>query len=316
MKEEEVINLSSKCNFNATKALPLKLEASGREYWRVLDNKDSLVLCYLNPSLGDHLDFLKISNLLNANNISTADVIHHNADIGVTFQKDLGDDDLLTIFNEENKQDLLKRSLDLLAKIQGLPQEEIPKLTHDELVDQMHLFKDIFCINFLEVEPDNSIDDLMLLTTENIKQQPWVNCHFDFERRNLILHQNQITVIDHQDMKIGPLGIDLSGILIDHYYPVNLKDINMMLDYFSKQIKSKYNSEELFNFLRWGSIQRNMRILGTLANLFIEHKRSFRLKDLPMILSNLECMIPDNHKSKLFISEQLKPLLNKKLLDI
>ena len=316
MKEEEVINLSSKCNFNATKAIPLKLEASGREYWRVLDNKDSLVLCYLNPSLGDHLDFLKISNLLNANNISTADVIHHNADIGVTLQKDLGDNDLLTIFNEENKQDLLKRSLDLLAKIQGLPQEEIPKLTHDELVDQMHLFKDIFCINFLEVEPDNSIDDLMLLAIENIKQQPLVNCHFDFERRNLILHQNQITVIDHQDMKIGPLGIDLSGILIDHYYPVNLKDINMMLDYFSKQIKSKYNSEELFNFLRWGSIQRNMRILGTLANLFIEHKRSFRLKDLPMILSNLECMIPDNHKSKLFISEQLQPLLNKKLLDI
>jgi len=311
LKEEEVINLSSKCNFNATKAIPLKLEASGREYWRVLDNKDSLVLCYLNPSLGDHLDFLKISNLLNANNISTADVIHHNADIGVTLQKDLGDNDLLTIFNEENKQDLLKRSLDLLAKIQGLPQEEIPKLTHDELADQMHLFKDIFCINFLEVEPDNSIDDLMLLTTENIKQQPLVNCHFDFERRNLILHQNQITVIDHQDMKIGPLGIDLSGILIDHYYPVNLKDINMMLDYFSKQIKSKYNSEELFNFLRWGSIQRNMRILGTLANLFIEHKRSFRLKDLPMILSNLECMIPDNHKSKLFISEQLQPLLNK-----
>ena len=316
MKEEEVINLSSKCNFNATKAIPLKLEASGREYWRVLDNKDSLVLCYLNPSLGDHLDFLKISNLLNANNISTADVIHHNADIGVTLQKDLGDDDLLTIFNEENKQDLLKRSLDLLAKIQGLPQEKIPKLTHDELVDQMHLFKDIFCINFLEVEPDNSIDDLMLLAIENIKQQPWVNCHFDFERRNLILHQNQITVIDHQDMKIGPLGIDLSGILIDHYYPVNLTDINMMLAYFSKQIKSKHNPEELFNFLKWGSIQRNMRILGTLANLFTEHERSFRLKDLPMILSNLECMIPDNHKSKLFISEQLKPLLNKKLLDI
>jgi aminoglycoside/choline kinase family phosphotransferase len=270
----------------------------------------------LNPSLGDHLDFLKISNLLNANNISTADVIHHNADIGVTLQKDLGDDDLLRIFNEENKQDLLKQSLDLLAKIQALPQEEIPKLTHEELVDQMHLFKDIFCVNFLAVEPDNSIDDLMLLATENIKQQPLVNCHFDFERRNLILHQNQITVIDHQDMKIGPLGIDLSGILIDHYYPVNLKDINMMLAYFSKQIKSKYNSEELFNFLRWGSIQRNMRILGTLANLFIEHKRSFRLKDLPMILSNLECMIPDNHKSKLFISEQLQPLLNKKLLDI
>ena len=97
---------------------------------------------------------------------------------------------------------------------------------------------------------------------------------------------------------------------------MNFEDINILLDYFSKQIKSKHSPEELFNFLKWGSIQRNMRILGTLANLFTEHERSFRLKDLPMILSNLECMIPDNHKSKFFISEQLKPLLNKKLLDI
>ena len=316
MKEEEVINLSSKCNFNATKAIPLKLEASGREYWRVLDNKDSLVLCYLNPSLGDHLDFLKISNLLNTNNISTADIIYHNPDIGVTLQKDLGDKDLLTILNDENKQDLLKRSLDLLAKIQRLPQEEIPKLTHGDLVDQMNLFRDIFCIKFLEVEPDNSIDDLMELTTENINKQPWVNCHFDFERRNLILYQDQIAVIDHQDMKIGPFGIDLSGLLIDHYFPVNFKDINVMLDYFSKQIQFKYTPEELLDFLRWGSIQRNMRILGTLANLYLEHNRSFRLKDLPMILSNLECMIPDNHKSRIFITEKLKRPLNEMILSL
>ena len=69
-----------------------------------------------------------------------------------------------------------------------------------------------------------------------------------------------------------------------------------------------------------GNIQNEMdaRYLeqSSLTNLFTEHKRSFRLKDLPMILSNLECMIPDNHKSKFFLSEQLKPLLNKKLLDI
>ena len=316
MKEDEVIKLSSECNFNATKASPLKLEASGREYWRISDNSDSLVFCYLNPLLGDHFDFLKISNLFKANNINTTDILYHNPNIGVTLQKDLGDDDLLTIFNAKNKQDLLKRSLDVLAKIQRLPQEGIPKLTHDDLIDQMNLFVDIFCINFLKVDPDNSIDDLMLLTKENIKKQPWVNCHFDFERRNLILHQDQITVIDHQDMKIGPLGIDLSGILIDHYYPVNFADINTMLDYFSKQIEYNYDSQELLDFLRWGAIQRNMRILGTLANLYLEHNRIFRLKDLPMILSNLEDMIPDNHKSKFFISEKLKPLLNEVLLEL
>ena len=57
-----------------------------------------------------------------------------------------------------------------------------------------------------------------------------------------------------------------------------------------------------------------MRILGTLANLHLKHNRSFRLKDLPMILSNLEYMIPDNHESKFFISKKLKPLLSEKIL--
>ena len=58
--------------------------------------------------------------------------------------------------------------------------------------------------------------------------QPWANCHFDYERRNLIsdLTENKIYMIDYQDTKIGPIGIDIAGILLDHYYPLNKQDIN------------------------------------------------------------------------------------------
>ena len=61
MKEEEVIKLSNLCNFNADYASPLKNEASGREYWRVSNNKESFVLCYLDPKKGNHSDFIKFS---------------------------------------------------------------------------------------------------------------------------------------------------------------------------------------------------------------------------------------------------------------
>ena len=90
-------------------------------------------------------------------------------------------------------------------------------------------------MEFLGLKTDISIDDLISSTIQNLMIQPWVNCHFDFERRNLILNQEQITVIDYQDMKIGPIGIDLSGILIDHYYNVDFKNIENMLNYFSKK---------------------------------------------------------------------------------
>ena len=140
-----------------------------------------------------------------------------------------------------------------------------------------------------------------------------MNCHFDFERRNLILSRDLIKVIDYQDMKIGPIGIDLSGILIDHYYEVNFENIHDLLGYFSEQVGLKYSGEELFEFLRWGCIQRNMRILGTLSNLYIKHKRSFRLKDLPMILLNLTSMIPENHASREFILQETESLLNHRI---
>ena len=316
MKEDEIINLSIQCNFNAIKASPLKLEASGREYWRVTNEDNSMILCYLDPSIGDHSDFIKITNSLKENNINSVNIIHHNADLGVTLQEDLGDSDLLSILEEENELKLLRGSLDLLIKIQDSKIGNIQKFSEDELEQQMNLFKDIFCIEFLNIQPDESINDLVSLVLNNLNDQPWVNCHFDFERRNLILQNNQIKVIDYQDMKIGPIGIDLSGILIDHYYPVNFEKIETLLSYFADKIESKHTKLELFEFLRWGCIQRNMRILGTLANLYLKQDRAVRLKDLPMILLNLHSMIPEKHPSRTFILNQAQSTLNNRILNL
>ena len=157
MKEDEVINLSKQCNFNANQALPLKLEASGREYWRVINDNDSLVLCYLDPSKGDHSDFIKITNSLKENNVNSVDILYHNADLGVTLQQDLGDKDLLTTLSEDNKFELLKGSLDLLIKIQNANIEDIERFSENELEQQMNLFKDVFCLEFLNINVDLSL---------------------------------------------------------------------------------------------------------------------------------------------------------------
>ena len=50
--------------------------------------------------------------------------------------------------------------------------------------------------------------------------------------------------------------------------------------------------------LQGGScIQRNMRILGTLSNLYLQKDRSFRLKDLTTILDNLIFAIPSEFQA-------------------
>ena len=74
-------------------------------------------MCYLDPNEGDHENFINISNELKRNHISGVDIIHHDKQVGVTIQEDLGDKDLISIFNDDNKKELIERSLNLLIRI-------------------------------------------------------------------------------------------------------------------------------------------------------------------------------------------------------
>jgi len=146
-----------------------------------------------------------------------------------------------------------------------------------------------------------------------------MNCHFDFERRNIILDANkQIAIIDYQDLCIAPIGIDLAGLLIDHYVKYSDEMISNSLDKYINYMNLDLSSEDIFEWVRWGAIQRNMRILGTLSKIYIEHNRSFRLKDLSMILDNLIDLIPDeNYESlKQFLSIDVRSQLSIKMAQI
>ena len=59
-----------------------------------------------------------------------------------------------------------------------------------------------------------------------------------------------------------------------------------------------------------------MRILGTLTNLYLIHNRTYRLKDLPMIFSNLVAMIPDELNIKEDITDKVQSLLLKRISEI
>ena len=60
-----------------------------------------------------------------------------------------------------------------------------------------------------------------------------------------------------------------------------------------------------------------MRILGTLSKLYIETKRSFRLKDLSQILDNFINLIPEeNHTCRTLLIEKVRPALRKRMNEV
>ena len=109
MNQDKLKNITNKLGYDATEIEALKLEASGREYYRLhLNNKESLVLCYLDPALGSHKKFVRLSEFLQRENIPSPKIISHDLEIGITVQQDLGDEALIDIdMSKEASLDVL-----------------------------------------------------------------------------------------------------------------------------------------------------------------------------------------------------------------
>ena len=310
MIDSEVIQVSKECGFIVSKVHALKLEASGREYYRISeDSGETFVLCYLDPNLGSHSNFQHISKFLFDQNVRCPEIIFYDGSLGITIQEDLGDQSLidLDVLNKKHNS-LLQKSLGVLTKIQTANVPQIPKLNQDSLFEQMNMMENFFIKDFLSMDSHNDFKILKTLAIEELLNQPWMNCHFDFERRNLILlEDNEIAVVDYQDLCSGPVGIDLAGLLIDHYVKYPDQQIMESLASYSSLIEIDVSPEEIFEWVRWGAIQRNMRILGILSKIYIDTDRSFRLKDLPQILNNLIELIPDKNFTALkkYLNEEV-----------
>ena len=114
------------------------------------------------------------------------------------------------------------------------------------------------------------------------------------------LIQEEIILLDFQDLGFGPIGIDLAGILIDHYYETNLELVSLYSNKFAQLSKFDLSGDEVYEYALWGALQRNLRIMGTLTSLYIHKNKKFRIMDLPRIISNSAIVANEIGESELF----------------
>ena len=180
-------------------------------------------------------------------------------------------------------------------------------------------FSKIFCKEFLKIKMFEEYEDIFPDLRTEIMDQQWTNCHFDFERRNIqVIDNSELVLLDFQDLCQGPIGIDLAGILIDHYIPLDLDTLKKYCNSFAEISIYDVSAEEVYRSTLWGGLQRNLRIMGTLTELYINFNRSFRMNDLPQIVSNTALLSKELNQEKLanFLLEDVSENLEKELLKI
>ena len=261
--------------------------------------KDFLFIDYhklcANPQKELNKEFIKYSEFLIKNNVSVPKIEAFDSINGFMLIEDFGDKVFLDEVNSSNRKNLYLLAIDQIIKLQSADSNgDINELNEISTKEQMKLFEEWFLFNYLklEVQPleKDIINDAYIFITNKFLDQKRTLCHFDFELRNLMLREDgTIGVLDFQDLTYGPFTLDLVSLIKDIDNPISDEEIDYYLEaYISLSNEAGITvTEDLISLnkdLDFAGLQRQLRILGTLARLHIRDGKSFRLPDLKQTL--------------------------------
>jgi N-acetylmuramate 1-kinase len=262
------------------RVVPLTGDASDRRYFRVLQSGlPSFVLAvHADPFDFTTLPFVNVAELLRRMPVPVPDIKGHEDDLGVLVLEDLGDVTLQAHLGAAPAVDhvaLYRQSVALIATLQRRGGE----LASDEFipygiafdVEKLLWEMDFFIKHFLEAYrgatlPEahrQALHEELGHLTEELAAEPRVLCHRDYHSRNLMLHHEQLYIIDFQDARMGPDTYDLASLLRDSYVDVGEQAVEDLIAYFLA-LKGHTACEREFR-ARFDlmAVQRNLKALGT-----------------------------------------------------
>jgi N-acetylmuramate 1-kinase len=285
------------------RVVPLTGDASDRRYFRVLvpDGQSVVLSLYAGPFTFDTLSFVNVARLLSQMPVPIPALLGHADDLGVLALEDLGDVTLqahLGAATPEEHAALYRQAVALIATLQrrGAELESPEYLPYGIAFDVEKLTWELefFTKHFIEayrgiVIPPAARDALRTefkTLIETLASEPRVLCHRDYHSRNLMLHGDQLFIIDFQDARMGPDTYDLVSLLRDSYVDLPEATVNELLAYFlaikgTKGSGSEREFRERFDVM---ALQRNLKALGTFGYQTTARRNPVYIQYIPRTL--------------------------------
>ena len=303
--QKEITNWLSKTigdsSFNIKE---LRQEASDRKYYRIKAKNISYVLTDNFDKTDQSANFLYASKILKNSSVNVPEVLAFSEDLRFLLLQDLGDKSLDTD-NEYKDQKILEMALEQLSKIYFSDQDVLRSATKESLLLQTNSFIDFCKENKLSNDELKALENLRNNLVQNLLNQQFIPTHNDFERRNLMMFEENLFVIDFQDLNMGPIGIDLASIMYEHSYEYPKVLIDDLLEKHLKNNGLKASSEELKNMIMHALAHRSMRIVGTFNKYFKEGKLLNRKLDLDKFLKRIHLALSTLKKKEAKIVKKL-----------
>jgi aminoglycoside/choline kinase family phosphotransferase len=283
------------------RVVPLTGDASDRRYFRVLlPDAPSIVLSLHAAAFDfDTLPFVNVARLLALMPVPIPAVLGHADDLGVLALEDLGDVTLQAHLGAATAAEhaaLYRQAVALIATLQRrgaeLASPEFLPYAVAFDVEKLTWELDFFIKHFIEAyrgivmsgDACHELRSEFARVIACLAAEPRVLCHRDYHSRNLMLHGNQLYIIDFQDARMGPDTYDLVSLLRDSYVDLPEGTVNELLAYFLA-IKGQSGGESEFR-RRFDvmALQRNLKALGTFGYQTTARRNPVYIQYIPRTL--------------------------------
>jgi N-acetylmuramate 1-kinase len=224
--------------FLTVNAQPLQIQqltpdASTREYFRVSWNGKSVIACVYPPDDQGKTQFdacLDVTNVFLSENLPVAKILASDAEIGIIIHEDFGNvilRDVLQNSDYETRDNLLNEAITIIAKIQSATPKAFEfnsiasrlKFDEEKLLWELNFFKEHYFTSLknapLSSEDTKALNAEFIEISRELESNAKVLTHRDFHAANLMLQNESLKIIDHQDARIGATSYDLVSLLLD-----------------------------------------------------------------------------------------------------
>ena len=303
--QKEITNWLSKTIGNSSFNIKeLRQEASDRKYYRIKAENISYVLTDNFDKTDQSANFLYASKILKNSSVNVPEVLAFSEDLRFVLLQDLGDESL-DINDEYNDEKILEMALEQLSKIYFSDQDVLKSVTKESLLLQTNSFMDFCREKKCSNDEIKSLENLRNELVHNLLNQQFIPSHNDFERRNLMMFEGKLFVIDFQDLNMGPIGIDLASIMYEHSYEYPKAMIDNLLEKHLKDNGLNASSAELKDMIMHALAHRSMRVVGTFNKYFKEGKLLNRKLDLEKFLKRIYLALSTLKKEEAKIVKKL-----------
>ena len=292
----------------------LKGDASDRIYFRInyflkkhATEKSSLIVMQLKePELQKEPDFNRMQKFLHHLDMPVPEIIFYDAPRGLLFLEDGGDTHLedVTRNSPEKMIAWYQKAIELIVVMQTRVTKNMRpycpaytlKFDAEKLMWEMnfmikHYIKGYLNQN-LNQDDENKIQAALLNLCETLADEERVFVHRDFHARNLMVHRDNLMLIDFQDARMGPRQYDLVSLLKDSYVVLKEEARNELLNYYLQRMeqeeKRKFPRTPFMKAFAEMSIQRNLKAIGTFAFQYMENKNDRYLEYIAPTLQHIQ----------------------------